>query len=271
MVKQDINYSKELTSLINIMKTLRDPENGCPWDIAQDFDSIAPHTIEEAYEVFDAIQSRNWENLKEELGDLLLQAVYHSQIAEELGLFNFEDVTRQICEKMILRHPHIFGDTKYKISIDEQTGVWERIKEKERNKTSKKATFSGIGLSLPALLRSLKIQKRVSRTGYDWTTIEPVFEKLEEEITELKLALKLDDKVQIKEEIGDILFSVVNIARHLETDPEDALRRANIKFITRFEEIEDLAERSCMDFDKLDGDQMNALWDTIKKNPHSKK
>ena len=267
MVKKDINHSADLTSLINIMKTLRDPENGCPWDIAQDFNSIAPHTIEEAYEVFDAIQSRNWENLKEELGDLLLQAVYHSQMAEELGLFNFEDVIRKICNKMVLRHPHIFSDNKYKTSINEQTKFWETIKEKERKKTSQGTTFSGIALSLPALLRSLKIQKRVSRTGFDWTTIKPLFAKLAEEINELKLAQELNDKVQIKEEIGDILFSIVNLARHLETDPEDALRSANIKFIKRFEQMEAFALRGGVDFDKLDQDQMNELWDKIKKEP----
>ena len=229
--------------LLKIMAQLRDPNNGCPWDIEQTFESIASCTIEEAYEVREAITNHDFKSLKDELGDLLLQVVFHSQIADESKIFNFDEVVDGICKKMINRHPHVFGNAKID-TTDEQLNSWENIKAKERaNKLKMDANslsaLDGVSVAYPALLRAEKLQKRAARVGFDWKDTKPVLNKLDEEICELKEALNNDfDNSLLEEELGDILFSCVNIARHLKLDAETALNKANRKFTKRFQFIE---------------------------------
>jgi len=232
-----------IDNLLKIMVQLRDPTKGCPWDIDQTFETIAPYALEEAYEVVEAITNKDYENLRDELGDLLLQVVFHSQIAKESNLFNFEEVIDSICVKMINRHPHVFGNADITTS-DEQLSSWETIKAEERAKKSNEnsnstSALDGVSVAYPALLRAQKLQKRAARVGFDWKYTEPVLSKLDEEICELKEALDNDlDKAQLEEELGDILFSCVNIARHLKLDAETALNKANRKFTKRFQFIE---------------------------------
>ena len=232
-----------INDLLKIMAQLRDPNDGCPWDIEQTFDSIAPCTIEEAYEVREAIANQDYKGLKDELGDLLLQVVFHSQIADESKIFNFDEVVDGICKKMIDRHPHVFGNAKID-TADEQLNSWEDIKAEERaNKlnmdSNSLSALDGVSVAYPALIRAEKLQKRAARVGFDWKETEPVLNKLDEEICELKEALNNDfDKDQLEEELGDILFSCVNIARHLKLDAETALHKANRKFTKRFQFIE---------------------------------
>ncbi len=232
-----------INDLLKIMAQLRDPNNGCPWDLEQTFDSIAPCAIEEAYEVREAITDQDYKALKDELGDLLLQVVFHSQIADESKIFNFDEVVDGICKKMIDRHPHVFGNAKIDTAAD-QLNSWEAIKAEERaNKLSMDSNslsaLDGVSVAYPALLRAEKLQKRAARVGFDWKETEPVLNKLDEEICELKEALNNDfDKDQLEEELGDILFSCVNIARHLKLDAETALHKANRKFTKRFQFIE---------------------------------
>ncbi|MBT7732097.1 MAG: nucleoside triphosphate pyrophosphohydrolase [Rhodospirillaceae bacterium] len=232
-----------IANLLKIMSQLRNPDTGCPWDIEQTFDTIAPYTIEEAYEVREAITNRDYDHLKDELGDLLLQVVFHSQIAEESDIFSFKDVVDGICNKMIERHPHVFGDAKIN-TADEQLSSWEEIKamEREKNFTSESNSVSaldGVSVAYPALLRAEKLQKRAARVGFDWSDKEPVLNKLDEEISEFKEVLNTGcGKPQLEEELGDILFTCVNIARHLKLDPETALHKANGKFTKRFHFIE---------------------------------
>ena len=232
-----------IDNLLKIMVQLRDPTKGCPWDIDQTFETIAPYALEEAYEVVEAITNKDYENLRDELGDLLLQVVFHSQIAKESNLFNFEEVIDSICVKMIKRHPHVFGNADINTS-DEQLSSWEAIKAEERAKKSNKdsnssSALDGVSVAYPALLRAEKLQKRAAQVGFDWKDTEPVLSKLDEEICELKEALNNDfDKAKVEEELGDILFSCVNIARHLNLDAETALNKANRKFTKRFQFIE---------------------------------
>jgi MazG family protein len=232
-----------IDNLLKIMAQLREPNNGCPWDIEQTFETIAPYTIEEAYEVREAITNNDYEGLKDELGDLLLQVVFHSQIAAESKIFNFEEVVDGICKKMIDRHPHVFGNAKID-TADEQLNSWEKIKAEERAKkltmdSNSLSALDGVSVAYPALLRAEKLQKRAARVGFDWSDTEPVFGKLDEEICELKEALNNDfGKARLEEELGDILFSCVNIARHLKIDAETALNKANRKFTKRFKFIE---------------------------------
>ena len=232
-----------INDLLKIMAQLRDPNDGCPWDIEQTFDSIAPCAIEEAYEVREAITNQDYKGLKDELGDLLLQVVFHSQIADESKIFNFDEVVDGICKKMVDRHPHVFGNAEIN-TADEQLNSWEDIKSEERaNKLNMDpnslSALDGVSVAYPALLRAEKLQKRAARVGFDWKETEPVLTKLDEEICELKEALSNDfDKDQLEEELGDILFSCVNIARHLQLDAETALHKANRKFTKRFQFIE---------------------------------
>ena len=232
-----------INDLLRIMAQLRDPNNGCPWDIEQTFDSIAPYAIEEAYEVREAITNQDYKGLKDELGDLLLQVVFHSQIAEESKIFNFDEVVDGISKKMIDRHPHVFGNAKID-TADEQLNSWEDIKAEERANelnmdSNSLSALDGVSVAYPALLRAEKLQKRAARVGFDWKDTEPVLDKLDEEISELKEALNSDfNKGQLEEELGDILFSCVNIARHLQLDAETALHKANRKFTKRFQFIE---------------------------------
>ena len=232
-----------INDLLKIMAQLRDPNDGCPWDIEQTFDSIAPCAIEEAYEVREAVTNQDYNGLRDELGDLLLQVVFHSQIADESKIFNFDEVVDGICKKMVDRHPHVFGNAEIN-TADEQLNSWEDIKSEERaNKLNMDpnslSALDGVSVAYPALLRAEKLQKRAARVGFDWKETEPVLNKLDEEICELKEALSNDfDKDQLEEELGDILFSCVNIARHLKLDAETALHKANRKFTKRFQFIE---------------------------------
>ena len=206
--------------LLEIMRTLRDPETGCPWDIEQSFDSIAPYTVEEAYEVADAIARKDWDDLRDELGDLLLQAVYHAQIAEEKNLFNFDDIANGISDKMLRRHPHVFGDESREKSSVEQTQDWEKLKAAERLSKAKSGALDDVALALPALMRAVKLQKRAARVGFDWPEIGHVLEKIKEEAAELVEAQSTSDQAHMAEEYGDLLFVMVNLGRHLNIDPD---------------------------------------------------
>jgi ATP diphosphatase len=249
-----------LDRLLAIMARLRDPARGCPWDLEQDFDSIAPYTIEEAHEVADAIARRDWAGLKGELGDLLFQSVYHAQMAAEAGHFSFADVTEAISAKMIARHPHVFGTERRDRTAEEQSRDWERAKAAER----RGGTLDGVALALPALTRAVKLQNRAARVGFDWPTTDEVIAKLIEEAGELAAARAGADAGHIAEEFGDLLFVVANLARHLKIDPEAALRAANAKFTRRFEAI----ERALADQGRRPEDstlaEMDALWDAAK-------
>ena len=244
-----------------IMRALRDPVTGCPWDIEQDFASIAPYTIEEAHEVADAISRQAWGELPGELGDLLLQVVYHAQMAEEAGLFGFDDVVRAISDKMVARHPHVFGDESREKSAAQQTADWERIKAAERGPAR---VLEGVALGLPALTRAVKLQKRAARVGFDWPSTDEVVAKIAEEAAELVEARARLTAAEVEEEFGDLLFVMANLARHLGVDPEAALRGANAKFMRRFGRIEDWLEEAGKRPADSDLAEMDALWDRAK-------
>lgn len=253
-------------SLLTIMAQLRDKETGCPWDIEQNFATIAPYTLEEAYEVADAIAEGDMENLKEELGDLLLQVVFHSQMAKEEGLFTFEDVTQAISEKLIRRHPHVFGD-KERGNADSVIRNWDAIKaEEKKDKQKKKGILSDVPRALPALTRAEKLQKKAAKVGFDWATLEPIFDKLQEEVGELKEAIEIGTSpAHITEEMGDLLFVCANLARKLDVQPEEALRGANTKFERRFRFIEEQLLAQGRNPDNSTLEEMDALWDEAKK------
>lgn len=259
-----------MVRLLEIMRALRDPEKGCPWDIEQDFSSIAPYTIEEAYEVADAIERRNWIELKSELGDLLLQSVYHAQIASEVGLFTFDDVVNVICDKMVARHPHVFGSEGRDKTVAEQVKDWEQIKAKERASKEQTGVLDDVALSLPALSRAVKLQKRAARVGFDWPDIGPVLDKITEEVNEMREAQSLQDKNHLQEEFGDLLFVLVNFARHLKIDAEEALRGANSKFIRRFRYIEAELQKKNITPEEASLDEMDALWNAAKVTERSR-
>ena len=263
------NSSKGMLRLQEIMRALRDPQSGCPWDIEQNFKSIAPYTVEEAYEVADAIERENWDDLKNELGDLLLQTVYHTQMAEEENLFNFNDVINQISEKMIKRHPHVFGSLKQNKTSDQQIKDWEAIKADERVKKNQTGILDDVALNLPALVRSLKLQKRAARVGFDWPTVSKVLQKIEEETKELVEAKEFESQERINEEFGDLMFSIVNLGRHLKVDPEEALKKTNIKFITRFQFIEDEIKSEGRDLEDTSLEEMEKLWQRAKNTGSS--
>ena len=246
------------------MSQLRDEEEGCEWDKAQNFQSIAPYTIEEAYEVADAIDRNNIPDLIDELGDLLLQVVFLSQIAKEDKLFSFEDVVESISDKLIRRHPYVFSQ-KREHSIEDQTDQWEEIKNKERSKKNQKGVLSGIAKNLPALKRSQKIQKRASKAGFDWPDVTGVFNKIKEEIGELKEAINKNHQESVKEEIGDLLMIMTNLAQKLNVDSEDALISANKKFTNRFAYIETALENEGKGFSDASFEQLDSLWEDSKK------
>ena len=250
-----------LPRLRAIMARLRDPALGCPWDLEQDFASIAPYTIEEAYEVADAIERKAWDDLRGELGDLLFQSVFHAQMAEEAGHFDLDDVIRAICDKMIARHPHVFGPDSRDKSAAQQTADWEAIKARERGPAR---VLDGVALGLPALMRAVKLQKRAARVGFDWPSTEEVLAKITEEAAELVEARDTLTKAEVDEEFGDLLFVMANLARHLDVDPEAALRAANAKFTRRFNRIEDLLEHSGRTPAQSDLAEMDALWNRAK-------
>ena len=250
--------------LLEIMRRLRDPQTGCPWDIEQDFASIAPYTIEEAYEVADAIERGAWEELKGELGDLLFQSVFHAQMAEEAGYFSFQDVVRGMADKMVARHPHVFGAQSRDKSAEQQTRDWEAIKAAERAARAQTGALDGVALHLPALLRAWKLQKRAARVGFDWPEAAQVLDKIAEEAEELAAARESLDAEEIEAEFGDLLFAVVNLGRHLGVEPEAALRRSNAKFLRRFRAVEArLAARGRRPEDSTLA-EMDALWDAVK-------
>jgi len=254
-----------INKLLEVMKRLRDPESGCPWDLEQDFRSIYPYTIEEAYEVADAIDREDWDELRAELGDLLLQVVFHSQMAKEKGLFEFSDVVQSICDKMVRRHPHVFGDEQIG-DARSQTIAWEAHKKAEREAGGGVSTsaLEGIALALPALLQAQKIGKRASAVGFDWPDVGGVHDKIHEELAELNEAVENVDKKAVDEEFGDLLFAVVNLARHLNVNAEDALRSANAKFSRRFQALEKTVSQSGKRVENLNIDELEAHWSTVK-------
>ena len=255
-----------IVELLNIMARLRDPVGGCAWDLEQTFATIAPYTVEEAYEVADAIRRGAMGDLAEELGDLLLQVVFHAQMAREAGAFDFEDVARGVSAKMIRRHPHVFGDAKVR-SAAEQTAAWEEIKAAERaaKATPAKGLLDDIAVTLPALTRATKLSRRAARVGFVWPDIQAILAKLREEVAELEAEVAAGDTAKAREELGDVLFVCANIARELDVDPEDALRETNAKFTRRFAYIEcALAERGSSP-EQSDLEEMDALWNEAKR------
>ena len=246
------------------MSQLRDKDDGCEWDKKQTFKSIAPFTIEEAYEVADAIERENATDLKEELGDLLLQVVFLSQIAKEEELFSFDDVAKTISEKLVRRHPFVFSDKKNH-SSEEQINQWEEIKQKERSKKNQEGILEGIAKNLPSLQRSQKIQKRVSSVGFDWPDTKGVFEKIKEELRELEEAVESNNKESIQEEIGDLYMIITNLSEKLGVDSEEALRKSNVKFEKRFNYIEKELGKDDIKVSEMDLDELNTLWDDSKK------
>lgn len=250
--------------LLEIMRRLRNPETGCPWDIEQNFNTIAPYTIEEAYEVADAIARSDWDELEGELGDLLLQTVYHTQMGAEAGHFTFDSVVRAIADKMVARHPHVFGDESRDKSAEQQTADWEKIKAVERAGKAQTRTLDGVAIGLPSLTRAVKLQKRAARVGFDWPDTSHVIDKIIEEAGELVEARDTFTQTQVEEEFGDLLFVVANLARHLDVDPEAALRGTNAKFMRRFEGVEDAL--AAINKRPADSDltEMDALWDQVK-------
>ncbi len=257
--------ARQMDRLLAIMRALRDPATGCPWDIEQTFETIAPYTIEEAYEVADAIDRGDMDDLKGELGDLLFQSVFHAQMAHDAGHFDFSDVARTMSDKMVARHPHVFGDENRDKSADQQTADWEKIKAAERAHRNETRTLDGVAIGLPALLRALKLQKRAARVGFDWPDLRFVIDKIAEEAREVMEARDTLTKDEVREEVGDLLFVMANFARHLDVDPEDALRRANAKFQRRFEFIEDALARDGRKPTDSDLAEMDALWDAAKR------
>jgi tetrapyrrole methylase family protein/MazG family protein/ATP diphosphatase len=255
---------RPIDRLIAIMARLRDATTGCPWDLEQTFATIAPYTVEEAYEVADAIERGDLGDLKDELGDLLLQVVFHARMAEEQGDFAFDDVVQAINDKMIRRHPHVFGEETYG-SLAEQTAGWEILKAEERGaKGRAQSLLDDVPVGLPALTRAVKLSRRAARVGFVWPTLEAVVDKLDEEVAELKAELAAGDVEKARQEMGDVLFVVANLARALDVDPEDALRATNAKFTRRFRYIEQkLAERGRTP-EQSDLAEMDALWDEIR-------
>jgi len=247
-----------------IMAALRDPDSGCPWDIEQDFASIAPYTIEEAYEVADAIEKEDWPALKGELGDLLLQVVYHAQMADEAGHFTFADVARTVSDKMVARHPHVFGDESREKSAEQQVQDWEKVKAAERAARAQGGVLDDVALGLPALMRAVKLQKRAGRVGFDWPDTAQVLDKIAEESAELVEARDTLTQAHVTEEMGDLLFVMANLARHLNVDPEEALRAANAKFTRRFRAIEAALAAQNRRPEDSDLIEMDALWNAAK-------
>jgi tetrapyrrole methylase family protein/MazG family protein/ATP diphosphatase len=253
-----------LFELLEIMARLRTPEGGCAWDLEQTFATIAPYTVEEAYEVADAIERGNLGDLREELGDLLFQVVFHSRMAEEQGAFAFDDVARAINAKMIRRHPHVFGDADQRSSA-EQTEAWEVIKAQERaSKGKAQSLLDDVPVGLPALTRAVKLSRRAAGVGFVWPSAKEVLEKLHEEVAELEHEIEAGDMAKAREELGDVLFVVANLARQLDIEPEDALRATNAKFLRRFQYIERKLAEAGKTPAESDLPEMDALWDQAK-------
>ena len=259
-----------IADLIRIMAALRAPVTGCPWDLEQDFRSIAPYTIEEAYEVADAIERSDMADLREELGDLLLQVVYHARMAEEQGSFAFADVVDSICRKMVRRHPHVFGDAETR-KATQLKGLWDRVKAEEAAAKSNggasaraESLLDAVPVGLPALSRAVKLQARAAKIGFDWPNVTPVLDKLKEEIAELEAAMRDGLPVDVAEEFGDMLFVVANLARHLKLDPEATLRAANAKFYRRFRHVEQRLTEDGRSHEQVELAEMDVWWDEAK-------
>ena len=255
--------TEEINNLLQTFKKLRDPVQGCPWDKEQDFKSIASCSIEEAYEVADAIEREDFNDLKEELGDLFFQIIFHSGMAEEKKLFNFEEVVKELNDKLIRRHPHVF-DKKQKMSASESLEIWEKEKKKEREKKNLISLMDDIPKNLPSLTRAKKIQKRAKSVGFDWQNESDVIKKIDEEIDELKRAKVSQKKEDISEEIGDLFFTLVNLSRHYNLEPEDIIRKANLKFEKRFRKMEDEANKTKVNLEDLEINELETLWQKIK-------
>jgi nucleoside triphosphate diphosphatase len=258
---------RSIDQLLSIMARLRDPEHGCPWDVQQDFDSIAAYTIEEAYEVADAIDRRDMDDLKDELGDLLLQVVFHARMAEEAGHFDFSDVAAAISDKMVRRHPHVFADASY-ADAEEQTRAWEAIKAAERKDKGEDDTsaLAGIARGLPDYKRATKLQKRAAAVGFDWPDHRPVLDKLDEELDEVRAEFDQGGSTErLEDEIGDLLFVMVNLARHAKVDFSRALRRANLKFERRFRRMEAIAAAEGRPMADRDLADQEGLWQQVKR------
>ena len=271
MVDKSGSVPVQIEHLLGIVRRLRDPDQGCPWDVGQTFQSIVPHTIEEAYELADAIESNDFDQIREEAGDVLFQVLFYAQMADEKQHFNFADVVDGLSEKLIRRHPHVFSrnssaQQETPIAVSDVSDSWEKIKRTERQGKQQSGILDDIPVSLPALTRAQKIQKRASRVGFDWADMAGVFEKLEEEICELKEALVEGEKAAIESELGDVLFCVVNLARHLDFDAETAMRGATRKFEGRFRLMEEQAIASGSRLEDESVSTLEARWQTAKRD-----
>ena len=260
--------SRDITRLIEIMAALRDKKTGCPWDIEQNFATIAPYTIEEAYEVAEAIAQEDMPELRDELGDLLLQVVYHAQLAEEIGAFAFPDVVEAITTKMIRRHPHVFGEETAK-AAGHAKEVWERVKAEEKRERGKgqaavKSVLDGVPVALPALIRAMKLQQKASTVGFDWNDLKAVLAKLREELAEIEAEIEGATHDRLEDEVGDLLFAAANLARHLKVDADQALRRTNAKFVKRFGAIENALAAGGRSPADASLDEMEELWQNAK-------
>jgi MazG family protein len=268
LTTRGVFVSQPINRLLDIMAQLRDPEGGCPWDLEQDFKSLVPYTLEEAYEVAEAAESGDSEDLREELGDLLLQVVFHAQIGREKGLFDFDQVVEGIADKLVRRHPHVFGDVEFETPEDRQA-YWEASKQEEKAERGKVAVapsvLGDVPTDLPALMVAQKLQNRAARHGFDWPSLDPVFDKLQEEMDELREAVLLKDTNHIAEELGDVLFVLANLARHLGVDAEAALRTGNRKFRRRFHHIERRVAESGASLDQQDLTTLDSYWNEAKQ------
>jgi ATP diphosphatase len=248
------------------MRMLRDKDNGCPWDIEQTLESLSPCVVEEAYEVSDAIAKKDYNNLKEELGDVLLQVIFQAEIASESNLFNFDEIVDTLNKKLIRRHPHVFEDAPKPLSAQEQTQAWDAIKVQEKNSQDTLNTFDDIPSSLPPILKAKKIQKKASKKGFDWKESIDVIEKVEEELKELKLEIQQNNNEKIKNELGDLLFSIINLSRHLEIDASEAINQANHKFVNRFRLMEEEISKDNQDIENRTLDELEEFWVKIKSH-----
>ena len=262
---KELNKLKSISKIRKVIQILRDPIDGCPWDIKQDYNSLAPYSIEEAYELVDAIENNDIEEIKSELGDLLLQVILISQVANDKGDFNFDDVANEISKKIIRRHPQIFDKNYNENDLPHES--WEKIKKLEKNKSrNTQNTLDQVEKNIPTLLRSIKIQKKAASLNFDWENETQVLNKIDEEIHELKDALKVNNKKMIEEELGDLFFTVINLSRRLNLDPEQTIRKANKKFITRFNEMENFIEDNKLKWHNLKTHDFKNLWNKIKNN-----
>ncbi len=256
----------DVEPLLEVLRRLRDPSSGCPWDLEQDFASIAPHTIEEAYEVADVIERRAWDELPDELGDLLFQIAFYSQMAEERDWFSFSDIIKAIVDKMIRRHPHVFADAKV-TSAEAQTVAWEALKRTEAGRSDKDSLMDSVPRGLAVLKRAHKLQRRAAQVGFDWPNAAAVLPKVHEELQELEQAVEAQAGTElVVEELGDLLFTCVNLARHLDIDADSALRHANLKFDARFRAMELLAVEAGVRLEDCSAEELERFWQQVKQN-----